>query len=107
MVMRGMGMYNYHTWLLDLDDTVQVGPMSWANIHLFPDIIAQTGIQPDKATFDAAYERAEEIYRAGGSNDVLGDEFFKLMGWSLDLKAELMARFRREYQPALFDDTLP
>src|SRR5690349_14802700 len=93
-------MHNYHTWLLDLDDTLQIGPLSWASIHLFPDLIAQTGIKPDKVTFEAAYERAEEIYRAGGSNDVLGDEFFRMIGWSPDLKPQMMERFKRDYQPA-------
>jgi FMN phosphatase YigB (HAD superfamily) len=102
-----MGMHNYSTWLLDLDDTLQVGPLSWASIHLFPDIIAQTGIKPDKATFDAAIRRAHELYDAGNDNDVMGDEFFRQMGWSTSLKNEVIGRFFREYRPGLFDDTLP
>jgi FMN phosphatase YigB (HAD superfamily) len=98
-------MRDYHTWLLDLDDTLQVGPLSWATVHIFPEIIAQTGIKPERATFEAAYARAQEIYNAGGSNEVLGDEFFQILGWPVALKTAIIERFTKEYQPALFEDT--
>jgi FMN phosphatase YigB (HAD superfamily) len=100
-------MQNYHVWLLDLDDTLQIGPLSWASIHLFPDLIAQTGIKPEKAVFEAAYARANDAYRLGGDNDVVGDEFFRVIGWSPDLKADVIKRFASGYRPALFDETLP
>lgn len=99
-------MHDYHTWLFDLDDTLQVGPFSWAAIHVFPDIIQQVGVKPERATFEAAYGRAQEIYNAGGTNDVLGDEFFQILGWPIALKSAILERFGKEYKPALFDDTL-
>jgi FMN phosphatase YigB (HAD superfamily) len=100
-------MRNYQTWLLDLDDTLQVGPFSWAAMHIFPDIIEQVGLKPDKATFEAAYGRAQDLYNAGQDNEVLGDEFFQRLGWPLEMKSQVLERFTREYQPALFEDTLP
>jgi hypothetical protein len=32
-------MRNYHAWLIDLDDTLQVGPLSWAMVNVFPEIM--------------------------------------------------------------------
>lgn len=98
-------MQNYHTWLLDLDDTLQVGMFSWAAMHVFPEIIAQVGTRPERATFEAAYARAQEIYKSGGDNDAVGDEFFRILGWPADLTANILKRFASDYQPALFDDT--
>lgn len=100
-------MGKYHTWLMDLDDTLQIAPLSWANIHLFPAIIARTGVKPDRETFETAYNRAEMLYAAGQNNDALGADFFQTLGWNVDVKTEVMDRFEREYHPALFDDTLP
>jgi FMN phosphatase YigB (HAD superfamily) len=98
-------MRSYHTWLLDLDDTLQVGPSSWAELHIFPDIIKQTGIKPERAAFEAAYNRAEEMYNAGGSNEVLGDEFFQMVGWPLSMKTGIIERFTNEYKPVLYEET--
>jgi FMN phosphatase YigB (HAD superfamily) len=99
-------MRNYHTWLLDLDDTLQVGPFSWAAINIFPDIIKQVGVKPNKATFEAAYGRAQDLYNAGEGNEILGDELFRMLGWPLEMKAVVIERFTKDYKPALFDDTL-
>jgi FMN phosphatase YigB (HAD superfamily) len=98
-------MHNYHTWLLDLDDTLQVGPLSWASLYVFPDIIAQTGIKPEKAVFEAAFARAHQLYNAGHTNDAMSDDFFRQIGWSPDLRTGVLERFASEYKPALFDDT--
>ncbi len=99
-------MRNYHTWLLDLDDTLQVGMFSWAAIHIFPEIIQQVGAKPERATFEAAYARAQEIYKGGGDNDAVGDAFFQILGWPAALTTTVLKRFASEYQPALFDDTV-
>jgi len=99
-------MQNYHTWLLDLDDTLQVGLFSWAAVNVFPEIIEQTGVKPERTTFEAAYARAQEIYSAGGSNEVVGDEFFRLLGWPAAFTSVMLKRFANDYKPALFDDTL-
>ncbi len=99
-------MRNYHTWLLDLDDTLQVGMFSWASMHVFPEIVQQVGTKPERATFEAAYARAQEIYKSGGDNDAVGEEFFRLLGWPAALTGIMLERFANDYKPALFDDTL-
>ena len=102
---RSASMHNYHTWLLDLDDTLQVGMYSWAAIHVFPDIIEEVGTKPERNTFEAAYARAQEIYKSGGDNDAVGDEFFRILGWPAALTGTILKRFATDYRPALFDDT--
>src|SRR5690349_13833736 len=99
-------MHNYHTWLFDLDDTLQVGMFSWAAMNVFPDVIQQVGVKPERATFEAAYSRAQEIYKSGGSNELVGEAFLQILGWPVGLTSSILARFATEYKPVLFDDTL-
>jgi FMN phosphatase YigB (HAD superfamily) len=99
-------MRNYSMWLIDLDDTLQMGAVSWAEVYLFPEMIERTAIKPARATFAAALNRAQELYEAGKGNEVIGDQFFEMLGWPREMIAEILERFARDYRPALFDDTL-
>ncbi len=99
-------MRNYHTWLIDLDDTLQVGPLSWAMINVFPEIIARVGGQPDPVRFEAGYGRTQDLFNAGADDQTLAQELFTAMGWPLDLKSVMIDKFHNDYRPALFEDTL-
>lgn len=99
-------MNNYKVWLLDLDDTVQVGPLSWAAVNLFPEIAAQAGRPLAPARFEEGYARAHELFDTGADETTLVEAIFHALDWPLTLVPTVIERFHHDYRPALFDDTL-
>ena len=94
--------------LLDFDDTLAVGPNTWAFDVVLPQLIQERNLPYEKNLFDKVMLQAQEK----GSNLDLDDAevfnfVFESLNWTHDLRSELEQRVYREYQPALYPDTKP
>lgn len=94
-------------WLIDFDDTLAVGPNTWALTRVLPDIIDAHGLPFDEARFTGVSLRAQQLANETNNDEVILDEMFRQLGWPTDLKQELLTRMYKEYVPALYADTLP
>jgi FMN phosphatase YigB (HAD superfamily) len=93
-------------WILDFDDTLAVGPNTWALTVILPQIVATNKLPFDQARFTEATLRAQEIAGETSDDQAILDEMFRALDWPTHLKQDLVARMYNEYQPGLYDDTL-
>lgn len=94
-------------WLIDFDDTLAVGPNTWALTRVLPNIIATHSLPFDEARFTTASLHAQQLANETNNDEVILDEMFRQLGWPPNLKQELLTRMYEEYVPALYGDTLP
>ncbi len=94
-------------FFLDLDDTLVVGPVTWAIHNVFPQMIRDHALLYSPAALDAALLAGQQQASAGADDAALLDDLFGRMGWPADLKSHLFNAVFGNYQPSLFDDTLP
>jgi len=99
-------MRNYKVWLLDMDDTLLVGPLSWASVNVFPGIAQQLNRPIDPEAFERGYIRSQNVFSEGGDDTAVAEALFAPLGWPKELIPDAARRFREEYRPALFDDTV-
>jgi FMN phosphatase YigB (HAD superfamily) len=95
------------TALLDFDDTLAVGPITWGMEQFLPDVMARHGITPDKEQLDAALIAAQEMSAAAFDDNQVLAEFLAHMDWPQEMWADLEVGFQFEFAFSLFDDTLP
>lgn len=93
-------------WILDFDDTLAVGPTTWALTVILPEIIAANNLPFDQARFTEATLRAQEIAVETSDDQAILDEMFRELNWPTHLKQDIVARMYKEYQPSLYEDTL-
>jgi FMN phosphatase YigB (HAD superfamily) len=94
-------------WFIDFDDTLAIGPITWALSHVFPALIRDNNLPHDPATFDAAILHAQQRGNENVDESVLLDEFFTQMNWPLSLKENFLHQIYNGYVPTLFDDARP
>jgi FMN phosphatase YigB (HAD superfamily) len=94
-------------WILDFDDTLAVGPNTWALTVILPDIIAANNLTFDQTQFTEATLSAQEIANETNDDQAILDQMFRTLNWPTHLKQDLVTRMYSEYQPRLYDDTLP
>ncbi|HVO43795.1 MAG TPA: HAD family hydrolase [Aggregatilineales bacterium] len=94
-------------YFFDLDDTLVVGPTTWAINQVFPDMIRQHHVPYDPTAFAEALLQGQQRARGRENDAELLDDLFRRMNWPPDLKSGLIAQIFEHYQPQLFDDTLP
>lgn len=94
-------------WLLDFDDTLVLGPNTWAFQDVLPDLIRRNTLPYDAARFDAVTLTAQKRANEDVPEDELLDFVFGELGWPEHLKTELIERVFSGYQPHLFDDAEP
>jgi FMN phosphatase YigB (HAD superfamily) len=94
-------------WLLDFDDTLVLGPNTWAFQEVLPDLIRSNNLPYDKALFDEVTLTAQQQANEDVSEDELLDYLFDTLKWPDNLKSELIHRIYTGYQPNLFEDTIP
>lgn len=95
------------TVLVDFDDTLAVGPVTWGIEQFLPEVMARHGLVPDRARLDAALLAAQEMAAAQLDDDQILAHFLAGMDWPQELWADLAAGMRAEFAFSLFDDTLP
>lgn len=94
-------------WILDFDDTLVMGPNTWAFQEVLPDLIRTHDLPYDKDLFEKVMLDAQKRANEDVNEEELLDEVFTTLNWSKDLQTELMNRVFNGYQPTLFADVLP
>ncbi|MEP7288992.1 MAG: HAD family hydrolase [Chloroflexota bacterium] len=94
-------------WLIDFDDTLAIGPTTWALSHVFPKMIRDNHLPYDADRFADAVIYGQRQGNQDVSDDVVIDDLFRTMNWPDTLKASLIEQIYKGYQPALFDDARP
>jgi FMN phosphatase YigB (HAD superfamily) len=95
-------------WLIDFNETLASGNLSWALENAFPRLIREHGL-----TFDA--ERLHQAMLAGqeqskrerSSPRALVHTLFETMGWPEALEQPLLDDVLANARPTLYEDTLP
>lgn len=100
-------MPHVQTWLLDFDETLATGSMSWAFNHAFPKLV-----EKHQLTYDAQQLRElmlvlQQQHSQNVDLPALLHQLFTTMGWPESLQNELFNDLLTGYQPALYDDVLP
>jgi len=94
-------------WILDFDDTLVLGPNTWAFQEVLPTLIRNHGLPYDKALFDRVMLQAQERANEDEQEEELLNFVFDTLNWPDELKADLIDQVYNGYQPRLFDDALP
>lgn len=94
-------------WILDFDDTLALGPNTWALETVMPDIIKKYQLPFDRQLFDEVMLKGQEKANLDDNEEAVVNYVFEALGWDLALKDELIHRTYNEYQPQLFEDSQP
>lgn len=94
-------------FILDFDDTLALGPNTWAFETVLPELIKEHKLPYEQTLFDEVMLKAQEESNTTGDEAAILDYVFGTLGWPANLKQDLVHRVFNEYQPALFPDTLP
>lgn len=92
--------------LLDFDDTLAVGPMTWGVEQFLPDLMARHGLTVDPDRLDAALLRAQQSAAARFDESRILVDFLTDLGWPDALQAELAAAARADFAFTLYPDTV-
>jgi FMN phosphatase YigB (HAD superfamily) len=93
-------------WLLDFDETLASGNITWALKSSFPKLIKTHNLPYERVAFETAVLRAQERSSSGVAPLVLLDELFSTLGWPRALEAALWDDLMLHMQPSLYDDAL-
>ncbi len=94
-------------WFLDFDETLVVGPVTWALETVLPAMIRENALSFDQTQLDAAILRGQEHAASGMGDMAILDVLFSEMGWPSHLQKKLLTDVFDNYVPVMFDDTLP
>lgn len=93
-------------WILDFDDTLALGPNTWAFQEVLPNLIKSHNLPFDEALYEEVMLTAQRRANEDEDEEMLLDYVFSSLNWDDSLKTQLIHRIYNEYQPALFPDTL-
>lgn len=95
------------TWLIDFDETLASGNITWAFQNTFPKFIRDYHLNADAAQLRATMLILQE--RASRETDPvpLLEALFTAMDWPRELQQPLLQDVFSNYRPDLFADTLP
>jgi len=94
-------------WLIDFDDTLVNGPITYALREVFPRFIREHDLVYDETRFMAVVLQCQEIASQTGQDAVILQELFQAMNWSEALQSTLLQEVFDHYTPSLFPDTIP
>lgn len=100
-------MGNQLTWLLDFDETLASGNLTWALQQAFPKFIRDNHLAVDSARLQQTMLTLQERARQTPNSALLLGMLFETMGWPRDLQSQLLEDIKSNYRPALFEDALP
>jgi FMN phosphatase YigB (HAD superfamily) len=95
------------TWIIDFDETLARGSITWALEQEFPKFIAAHQLPVDGARLNALVLELQEVASQHASAAPLVARLFNEMGWREDLQDEFLKSLFGSYTPTIFDDTLP
>src|SRR5260221_8473514 len=94
-------------WFIDFDDTLVLGPNTWAIQTVLPELIEQNNLPRNPERLSSLILQSQQEGANGAKDTDLLDNLFRAMGWPDALKANLIERIFDRYKPILFEDTLP
>ncbi len=94
-------------WFIDFDDTLVLGPNTWAIQTVLPDLIQQNGLTYSPDRLSRLLLEGQRDSAHGAKDTDLLDALFLSMGWPDALKANLIEKVFEQYRPVVFEDTLP
>jgi len=94
-------------WFIDFDDTLALGPTTWAVQTVLPEMIRQHALPADEHTLARALLRGQAQAASGLNEMIILDELFDAMGWPEGLKRTLIEAVFERYTPTLFADAIP
>ena len=95
-------------WLIDFDETLASGNITWAMETAFPKLIQQHRLAYDPARLHQAMLEGQEMSNRGEqSPTVLVHHLFAALEWPHELEQQLLDDVMNNYQPTLFADSLP
>jgi FMN phosphatase YigB (HAD superfamily) len=100
-------MRRFETWLIDFDETLASGGLTWAFQFAFPKFVSRHQLAYDPQRLDQVMLAVQERASQEADPQPLLQELFENMGWPGHLKDQLLDDLMTSYQPALFDDTMP
>jgi FMN phosphatase YigB (HAD superfamily) len=95
------------TWLIDFDETLASGILTWALEQAFPKFISDHHLTYDKSHLQQTMLRLQQRSRENPDTPLLLNTLFEIMDWPRNLQDQFLADIRSNYQPTLFEDTLP
>jgi HAD superfamily hydrolase (TIGR01549 family) len=94
-------------WFIDFDDTLALGPTTWAIQTVLPRLIRAHGLPYSDDLLHAALLRGQEIAAQGQDESQALETVFTMMNWPPELKRTLVEEVFERYVPVLFDDARP
>lgn len=94
-------------WLIDFDDTLASGPVTWGIRRALPKLIRSHDLPLDPDALAEGLLIAQEQSNAPVDLRAVVDAFFDRMGWPGHLRDALLQDVSDNYAPELFDDALP
>ena len=92
-------------WFIDFDDTLAVGPITWAFEHVIPQMIEKNHLTYDEAVYNEAVLTAQRQGNDNVDEKTVIDDFFTTIGWPHHLKDQFLRDIYEGYTPTLFDDS--
>lgn len=93
-------------WLIDFDDTLAIGYMTWAMEHVIPQMIEEFALPYEEETFSRALLHAQKQSNENTDDQRVVNEFFDAIGWDYTYQGVLMQRVYAEgYALQLYPDT--
>lgn len=94
-------------WLIDFDDTLAFGPVTWGLRHALPAFIAAHGLTVDPDALHESVLMAQEHTNRSDDLRAVIHAFFERMNWPPSLQQSLLEGALAGYEPHLFDDARP
>ncbi len=94
-------------WLIDFDDTLVVGPITWALDNVIPALIAEFDLPDDPPRLANAILTAQRQHNQNVDEAAILDDLFTALNWPDAPKKVFVQRIYSGYQPTLFEDALP
>ena len=91
-------------WLIDFDDTLASGPVTWGYRRALPKLIRTHRLPLDSEALAGALLVAQEQSNGPVDLGAIVDAFFDRMGWPAHLRDTLLQDVQDNYAPELFDD---
>jgi FMN phosphatase YigB (HAD superfamily) len=96
-----------YTWIIDFDETLATGSITWAFEQAFPKFIAEHRFSVDIERLKSLTVELQEAASRDASPRPLVKRLFDGMGWSAELQDQFLHDLFSSYTPVLFDDALP
>lgn len=91
-------------WLVDFDDTLAAGPLTWGYEHALPQLIQRHQLPSEPELLEQSLLVAQEMSNKTMDLDAILDDFCGRMNWPKELGQALLQDVLKNYRPRLFPD---